>query len=535
MNILDEFNARMANNDYLGAADYLKRIKFSDKTTQDALNQQIAVLERYGGIANSILSKEVDINRKNLIAFALNRGSDNFGGIDQETGEYINPYARQFINSINNVGNSKDKIANYIDIEFTNQEAYANFLDNSGLSFENKVEDNQLSPYFYTNNGTPTVRIQKQTLQNSKFFDSFINGLLASQTFAQMYSPSTFSTINVDNYDYNIKSYDAENKVINEWSGLGNELAQARDVVRSATNAYDTIVKTAYQNVIPTELMGSGFMCNAQKQITEAAFAGRIEQTQANFMLKQIDDFYMNKLKSISLTGYDVYATDPSGNTANLLEIDKPDIKQTYTKWVRAAAKEGRLTATAGVSGGRVGTILTLSATVDKDNHLNDEAHGDIQLFVPGLLDKDARELMDQDVNSKILVERAEHIAFGHEYKLVQGGRLINFTGDGGAIYKDDLGEVYKTPDEVTQMMLENEMLAGTVKELKAQIETNNYDSSQAETLATEYATKVYDYIYGKTPTKEEGEKEASIKHDEIDDARIQDIVRLLIEQVKTL
>lgn len=533
--ILNEFNKRIADNDYIGAASFLKGLKFSDKTKQEAINQQIATLERYGGIASSILSKEVDLDRKALLAFSLNRHSNNFGGIDPSTGRYINPYANKFVDYLNNIGNKNDRTADYIDIEFDSQESYNTFVDKSGLSFSNQVEDGQLSPYLYTNNGSPTLRIHKQTLQDSNFFDNFVGGLI--NTSEIYHSPGYWMgqgqpvTIN----HYGVKSYDSDNKLVNQWSGLGDDLQQAYNLTRSASENYDAVMKTAYSNVIPTELMGSGYMCNAQKQITEAVFAGRLSETQGNFMLKQIEDFYNNKLKTISLTGYDVYATESNGDTANLLEVEDTTTKQKFTKWMRAAAKEGRLTAVAGVSGGRVGTILTISATVDKDNNLNDEAHGDIQLFVPGLLDKDARDLVDKDVDSKILVERAEHIAFGHEYNLVQGGRLINFAGDGSAIYKDDTGEVYKDPDQVTQMMLENEMLAGTVNELREQVDANNYDDNQATQLAEQYATKVYDYVYGKTPTKEEGETEPSIKHDSIDEARIQDIVRLMIEQIKQL
>lgn len=533
--ILNEFNKRIADNDYIGAASFLKGLKFSDKTKQEAINQQIATLERYGGIASSILSKEVDPDRKALLAFSLNRHSNNFGGIDTNTGRYVNPYANKFVDYLNQAGNNNDKVAEYLDIEFNTPEAYRDFIDKTGLSFGNKTEDNQLSPYMYTNNGSPVIRVHKQSLQDGNFFDSFIGGLADSRQQIQIPGNWLVQARTIGINPFNIKSYDNDNKLINQWEGLGNELQSAYDLTKEASYQYDTTMKTAYSNVIPTELMGSGYMCNAQKQITEAVFAGRLNETQGNFMLKQIEDFYNNKLKTISLTGYDVYATTSDGETANLLEVEDTATKQKYTKWMRAAAKEGRLTAVAGVSGGRVGTILTLSATVDKDNNLNDEAHGDIQLFVPGLLDKDARDLVDKDVDSKILVERAEHIAFGHEYNLVQGGRLINFAGDGSAIYKDDTGEVYKDPDQVTQLMLENEMLAGTVNELREQVTTNNYDDDQMARLAEAYATKVYDYVYNKVPTQEEGEKEPSIKHDSIDSARIQDIVRLMIEQVKQL
>ena len=517
--ILNEFNARIANNDYLGAANYLKRVRFSDKTTQDALDQQIAVLERYGGIANSILSREVDTDKKNQIAFALNRQSNNLGEIDRTTGEYVNPYANAFIKYINHLGNNNDKTATYIDIEFDNQESYNTFVDKSGLSFSNKTDDNQLSPYIYANNGNPVLRIQKQTLQDSNFFDNFIGGFIGSSE--HYHSPGYWmgqtqtATIN----HYNIKSYDAENNVINYWSGLGDDLQQAYNLTRTSAETYDNVMKTAYSNVIPTELMGSGFMCNAQKQITEAAFAGRIEQSQANFMLKQIEDFYTNKLKSISLTGYDVYATDPSGNTANLLEVDNTDIKQTYTKWVRAAAKEGRLTATAGVSGGRVGTILTLSATVDKDNNLNDEAHGDIQLFVPGLLDKDARDLMDQDVDSKILVERAEHIAFGHAYNLLQGGRLENFQHDGSATYVDDVSSRILTGDEVNEMMTTQETLVSTADQISTIKATNGLSDEDTKKLAYDYATRLYAYFNnGVTPETAQDDTSKTIARKSIEE-----------------
>lgn len=535
-NILSEFNNRLALNDYNGAASYLKRLKLKDKTRQEALDHQIATLERYGGIAESILSKETNSDQKNMIAFAMNRRANNFGAIDKNTGRWENPYANKYIDYLTNLGNGENSYASYLDIEFDDIAAYNSFTDATGLVFNNKSDPNQVSPYMFNNNGKPTIRINKQTLLNGGFFDTFVGGLANND---QLLELNTDPIYGVNSYkstaNFNIKSYDSDDKLIDSWKGLDVNLRGAYELSKLAGDTYNNVISSAYSNVIPTELIGSGFMCGAQQQITEAAFRGEIERQQAKFMLDEIDAYYNNLLSHESLTQYDVFATDPNSDSANLFPVEDSALKNQYTKWMRSAAKEGRLKVAAGQSGGRVGTILTISAKVDKDNNLEDEAHGDIQLFVPGLLDEDARNLMDQDVNAKLLVEKSEHIAFGHHYNLTEGGRLINFQGDGGAYFQDDTGLSYKTPDEVDALMMKNEMINGGVADIKEKTSTNNLTDSQIKSYATDYATKIYDFINNIQPTQEEGEKEPSIKHSDEDLASIRNLVELIIAQVKKL
>lgn len=534
MNILQEFNNKIKTNDYVGAANYLRSIKFNDKNRNDALLQQAAILERYGGIATAILDKEQNSDKKDLLSFNLSRLAGNFGAIDETTGRWKNRYANQYVDYITNLGNKDKRYAQYIDITFNDQDTYNKFVDTSGLQYGNKADDDQKSPYTRVEDGKTILRLNKQALLDGEFFDKFTSGLLAAKT-QNMYATTSWGQVIhlADAGGFTVSSYDYENKPIDSWSDFDDNLRGAYDLSRTAKENYEATMNKYYDRVIPSQLMASGFMCGAQKQITEAAFAGQLDSSQANFMLSQIDAYYNNLLSHESLTEYDVYATDPNSESMNLEEIDDPALKGEYTKIMRAAAKEGRLKVAAGTSGGRVGAVITISAKIDKDGNLGKGADADYQFFVPGLLDEDARNVIDEDVNAKILVEKSEHIAFGHQYDLSEGGRLINFQGDGSAIYQDDTGEVYKTPEEVDKLMLRNEMVKGGIQMLKNSIFEDNLTDKQVENLATEYATKIFDFTEEKEPTKEEGEKEASVKHTNEELISIQNLVQRIIEEAK--
>ena len=159
MNILAEFNNRVRDNDYAGAAKFLRTIRFQDKTRNDALDQQAAALERYGGITQAILNNSVDPNKRNLLGFAISRHAGNYGAINKNTGRRENPYANKYIDYINGIGNKDNAYAQTLEITFDNDAAYNKFIDESGLTFGNKTDDNQKSPYQKVSNGKRVVVI----------------------------------------------------------------------------------------------------------------------------------------------------------------------------------------------------------------------------------------------------------------------------------------------------------------------------------------------------------------------------------------
>lgn len=491
MQIQDILNDLSSKNDYLGMAKFLRGVKLNNKEQQDELNNQIAVLERYGGIANKLLSSQADPDIRNKLSFSLSFKGGSYGEKDPDTGEWKNPYAKTFVDYINSIGDSNNGNKAYkLRIKFDDEDKYKEFIDNSGLQF-NTQEYSNSDAYLERVNGNPTLILSKNLLGDTKFFESFTNGLKNVHT-------NAFSFMSDSRHGFTISGLDKDDKFTGTiYDGIEvGPLADARSILDDVNNTYKQEVASKYDQVIPSGLQVSGYINDKQRRIVNMVGSGRLEREMANFMLKQIDDYYDNQLSGISLTGYDdVYATKINDETKNLMPINDSQTRSDLTDMIRAAAKENRVTVRAATAGGRVGASITIAAKLDTDGKPIGKYGGGVEIFVPGLFEKDARQVMDQDLDAKLLVEKSEHIAFNHSYFLEDGGKLCDFTGDGGAIYEDDLGRKTLTPAEVDDLMRQNEMIRGAAKQLVSDIDTKNLDNKSATELAQQYAVKIYSYM----------------------------------------
>lgn len=481
-----------SKNDYLGMAQVLRGVKMKTPEQQQQLDSQVAILERYGGIANKLLSSQPDPDVRDKLAFSLSYKGGGYGEKDPETGEWINPYARKFTEYVNKIGDSTfdDTKAYKLKIQFENEDKYKDFIDSSGLNFNTSAYSDG-SAYLERVDGTPTLILNKNLLGTPQFFEAFANGLRNIHS-------NSFSLAGNTSHGFTISGLDKDGKFTGEiYDGVNNgPLADALSILDDVNNAYKTELESKYSQVIPSGLQVSGFINDKQRQIVNMVGTGRLEREMGNFMLKQIDDYYTNQLSGISLTGFDeVYATQVNDKTKNLMPIDDSDTRSELTDMIRAAAKENRVTVRAATSGGRVGASITIAAKLDTDGKPVGNYGGAVELFIPGLFEKDARNVMDQDLDAKLLVEKSEHIAFNHSYFLEDGGKICDFAGDGSAVYEDDLGRRTLLPEEVDNLMRQNEMIKSTASQLKKDISEQNLDSASATELATKYATKIYSYM----------------------------------------
>lgn len=85
-------------------------------------------------------------------------------------------------------------------------------------------------------------------------------------------------------------------------------------------------------------------------------------------------------------------------------------------------------------------------------------------------------------------------MAFGHQYDLNGGGRLVDFQQDGSAYYENGNGRVYRNSEEVGKMMLDNEMIDATKRELQNDRLERDMSDEDYNKLVEEYATKLYSY-----------------------------------------
>lgn len=536
MELIDRLNQLAQKNDYLGMATVLKGIKVTDAEQQKQLNNQITQLERYGGIANKLLNSEPDYDKRDKLAFSLLMQGGSYGEKNPETGEWVNPYARQFTNLLNELGNGKnpmdgsDFTAHGLKISFASEENYKEFLDKSGLNFGPKDEHSQA--FSEVEDGRYSVNISKSLLGDMNFFKAFYKGLEATNNVkgeqGSWVFPNKYIVTGMDeNWDKEGAVYTAEKSF---WTS-GDKFRQMLDLVEDVNNTYNETVASKYDNVIPTGLQVSGYINDKQRQIINMVGTGRLEREMGNFMLKQIDDYYSNQLSGISLTGFsDVYATEINDKTKNLRQVTDSETLSSLTDMIRAAAKENRVSVRAATSGGRVGASITIAAKLDKDGKPVDNYGGAVELFIPGLFEKDARNVMDQDIDAKLLVEKSEHIAFNHSYFLEDGGHLTDFQGDGAAVYEDDVKRTALSPEQVDMLMRQNEMIKSAASQVKEDITNGDATDDTAAVQARKYAKRVYSYIN-------------NIPEDQIDDTKnnvsdnelglsIDRIVKLILNQI---
>lgn len=510
----------ISRNDFEGLAAYYRQYSFGDDIIQRQVDMYVDDLERYGAIATSILNDYANDPDKEKVAFALQRPYNAYGDEDSQS-----EYSKTYFKNINSIGNVDDKEAEYIDYRFDTTDKYNQFLDASGLKFGYIDSNNPTKPYKYNDNGTTVIRVYKSAFADSRFFDSLTTGLSSIHTKIPKYMVNQFgytADISPIDYGYSSVSYDVDGNKIKDLRGMNTSQLIAYDMAQSANKKFEDVMTTKYNKVIASELTDMGFMCNAQRKLTIALENGQIDETTGTKKLNRLNDFYNNHLKTFSATSYDIFATELNGETQNLQQITDSKEKSKITDLIRTAAKNGRLTCTAGAAGARVGTILTISGEPDKDGEKIGGLKGSMQIFVPDLFQEDARKAMKHDINAKILVEKNEHIAFGHQYNLVLGGRFEYFDNN-GAYYTNDLGSIPISSEELDNVMLENELLLESIKGLRSF--SRKHNATDTEAKADLYARNVYKYLFNIKNEEDLNNQETQAKINTYKQAMLSNIV----------
>ena len=516
-----------ARNNYIGIAGYLGSLQFEDKTAQAQVNQLISGLNRYGRLMETIINAGTPEDRKKL-AFYFKAQTGNYGATNDQS-----DYDRKYLANINNIGNKKGKQADYIEYTFSNQTAFNNFKDSFGsIGFANDVD--RVSGLI-NKNGQNILRVYKSDLGKSDMFNRLNNALQSiehispassGESYYDRLSEAQKNKVNFQlaNFEANNRlrgigkseldrtkqefarqelirglgfsstSYDRDGNKLLSANGFMKEQAEAMGQSKEAEQAYKSVMDNMKNTTIPSQLMMKGYMCKGQLEIANRVMNGMMDKSIGEFGLKRIAEYYARQLMGCSLTQYDVYATDGNPKTHNLNEITNTEEKTALTEELRAALKEGRCTYSAGSAGGRVGTVITLAPALDKDGKPIGGYKEGRQIFVPGLLEKDARDAMEEDPEAAVLIKRGEHMAFGHQYDLNGGGRLVDFQQDGSAYYENGNGRVYRNSEEVGKMMLDNEMIDATKRELQNDRLERDMSDEDYNKLVEEYATKLYSY-----------------------------------------
>lgn len=478
---------RLSIGDYRTVANYLGMFQFDDPKAQYEVNKQIRALNEYGSLMNAVVNKAGPEGREQVAHFF----QKHFNGVDSG-----NAYTKAYLDHINSIGDGKGKKAVYIDYVFDTNDSYKQFVDALGGE-PPTIQPNGQKSGAYIQDGKHVFRAYKEQFGDREFFATLNKALNASTSTETTYLPTIMGggsrTSIISGYVSN--GYDADGKKISEKRGTFDHQITADEMNKASEELVKGLMSQVGKEEIPSELMVKGYMCKAERDVTNAVLSGQLETSVGNFAMSRIKDYYDRMFAGTSLTNFSVYSTEPGSDTQNLKEITKSEDKSALTDEVRAAIQEKRATFSAASAGGKVGTVITINPRLDKDGNPQGNMRQSRQIFVPGLFQEDAEEVMGEDPEAAVLFKRAQRTALSYDYELTNGGALTNFQSDGSATLKRNGIEVGLDSDEVHSLMLENETVRAAADELSTVRYTNNLDDESLQSLVAESAAKIYYYF----------------------------------------
>jgi len=465
------YNDFIIKNDYEGLADYLETLKVPDEEMRTSLNNSIETFRRYGGIVSSILNSDIDQDTREKLEFSIQKEQ----GVFNENNRYANAYlkAKDNIGVVDRWFKDDDR-SEFIGYAFDDEEIYNKFLDNAKIDVQYGTDVYKTK---LEGDSRPVLMINKNKFKDDDFLNTVTSSLMSiPNKLSQVDAVDKILAVSVPAFD--TIGFNKDGKKLFVTSGLERNQKLSYDMYNAATNAYTELMDAAYSKVIPSELVISGYMCEAQEKWDRARNAETVSTDDYNKETRRIADYYERMLAGFSLTNSkysESYMIKPGANSQTLELISEED-KGEWTNNIRLALNENRLKYQSATSGGRVGTLLTIvSKVLGGELNKEDYAKG-TQIFVPGLFEDDARKVLDKNDDAKLLTELSDHIAFNHPYKLLSGGRLIQFSNDERATYNNGNGfETRLDPEDVRYLMHEDVLLKGGIKEAKNILQYDKY------------------------------------------------------------
>ena len=515
--------SNLARLDFNSCVKYIRGYRDPNPIRQRALYDAARIYERQGQDLNRVLATTDDPTEKEKISFYFQRRMNLWGNNAADRSSFANSY----LTAIENIGSDGDRKAKTLDISFDNESSYKSFVSlySSGKST--------------TNNGKYIVTVNIEDLKKSEEYDKFNSAIKSMPKIIDNYSlingvsPSTpwMAITGQNNYvagvPYKITSKDENGEAIVK--DFTNPLMDTNRIVEDAENFVKGKEEAGFSKTAASEVMSKPYMCQAQYQIATAMMNGQIDDAHAERLLKHINEYYTNLLYATSLANYEVFATEPNGDTMNFMAMTDSKEKTAATLKMQAALKEGRVSFRAASFGGRTGTLITIDAKLDKEGNLMENAASAQSFFVPDLFVEDTGKVMDEDVDARVLNYKAQHMAFNHAYDLVNGNYISDFDSEGGAIMNEVVGDkVIQRPltnEEVNQEMLKNELAISAVDKIQNEDltkyadrvkdytedqlnkleakDTYGYNDTEIQTVAQQYAQQIILYINNLTSIDE--------------------------------
>lgn len=535
-----ELQTYFDTRDYTGAANYLRKTRAKDYSSQLALNSKIHDLEKLAAKQKSIYSNLDDDQQQayDFMSAVFGEGAIPRNRVYTKNGQQIkqiNNYGTNFLNKINNLksddGNNINRIA--IDIEndddlnaLSKSLGYGNINDNTlGISVISLGENKGNRVIIDTSNKNVYKLLSTvNKLSDKSGWDIFNNiGSEATKfgTVASLAGGTIGSVVPgigtiaggaigglggmalgviKGGYDeisnaiyrsnkYKIKGIDFKGKVYDDGNFNYSDLQDAINIGDRANAIMEDVkaTKTKQQNFV-AESVVSNFLGAGHAEAYKLYQQHKINLDTYNKIADNWKKAYDTLINQADFTQKEVYAwSADSGEGVNLKPVENQNIPNLKGE-VMAAMHDNRVTYSLCVSDGELGTLITIAPKAQSGDNKTDwsKKKGEVQkqIWIKGLFEGTAERAFESDTKTKAIRDNADMKKFNYELSLVNG-KTVGYKPELGAYSKitDKNGNTTYTSiseEEMIHNLNENNIIEeGALAALNSLInDSNNYNTS---------------------------------------------------------
>lgn len=434
---------------YLEAADYAAKYHFKDPTINAEHLNDIETLRREGRKLNAIY-RTVEEGSREYQALDFNSYVFSNKGFDPIKDKH-NEFVDEFNDIKRSIGSTDKDEATKLKFTFKPEKQYGIF----GWDWTAKDNPYTLEEFMkmndYSIDGLQSAGIIVNEKDHSITFEK--NNPAANRLI--------YNLINSQEGGYHptVSGLDEKGNVINVWdedtsnidvlpvrggTGIGNKsqsyekLAKLTAIIDDAKSISDDIVKNNKLDRQTMSLMNYGFPSSLMRQRTEENSEDKGFAT-VNSIL---DDVYKNQLKGYSAgaTFYSNFANDDKKDfTLNEVPIDK---RQNLVADLAYAIDNDLASYSFATMGDTIGTLVTWTRPTSKLDELLHSDADRIQVFIPGALEKQAQQYINDDTTGRAVRELSDMKAYNYSYTTADGG-VIKYMGGDMFSYEDKAHRVW--------------------------------------------------------------------------------------------
>lgn len=441
----DYFSELLANREYEEAANYASQYHFNNPAKQRAHLNDIANIRRTGRILNSCYSKIHDDNTLKQIEFFDNV----FAGADSKFLKN-NKYNEAFTEAKRRLGSTSIYAKNPEEatkLEIVFQPKVQKFL---GIDWLAKDNENNIDN-FYTQSGLSEKLLKSQGVEvinkdgrTTLRFDKsnpLSNKILYNIPRRERRGDTPIPQIG-GNIDVGIIGLNSKNERIANQNMFDN-LFQLQNMIDDAKSTKDTYFR---KNDLTTKQYSSTIAGNIDDNLAilqDALNSGEIDQQTFNRQYRINCGYIDDVLRNIGSGEYEMYSNKFNDKASDETLREVANEKRSELINAITSTDKSKMHLVSMISNGKIGTLIELDAPGltskqqealegDADDQLSNGKR--IQIFIPGLFQKQAQEKINRNSSSRAIQEANSMQDYDYDYKM-QDGKTLTYDGLGGYIY----------------------------------------------------------------------------------------------------